>query len=228
MKVAVGWSGGKESALALYTVMAWSSYTVSTLLTTFTEGYDRVTMHGVRRGLVERQAEALGIPLHRVFIPRDCSMNVYDERMGEAVLKLRGEGIEAVVFGDVFLEDVRRYREENLSKLGMGVIEPLWGRSTRELAETFIDLGFKAIVTCIDTRLLSKEFLGRIFDEGFLEDLPSNVDPCGENGEFHTFVFQGPIFKGRVEFNIGESLKRGFFLYCDLIPLPQKTLDTDP
>lgn len=219
MNVIVAWSGGKDSALALYTVLTGCRYNVLGLLTTFTEDYNRVTMHGVRRSLVLDQAEALDLPLYEVFIPKGCSIDVYEERMSRAMSNLKQIGVEGVVFGDIYLEDVRRYREENLAKIGVKAIFPLWGWDPYLTARRFIELGFKAVVVCVDSRILDESFTGRLFDQSFLENLSGDIDPCGERGEFHTFVFDGPIFRRRVNFKIGEIVLRDGFYYCDLIPL---------
>ena len=214
----VSWSGGKDSALALYEILRSGKLKIEALLATITEDYGRVTLHGVREALVEKQAEALGLRLEKVFIPKECPNEEYEARMLNVLTKYFEDGVSFVVFGDIFLEDVRRYREENLSRIGMKGIFPLWGKNTRELAWKFIGLGFKAIVTCVDSKALDKSFIGRIFDEKFLADLPVNVDPCGENGEFHSFVFDGPIFRRPVDFRVGETVLRGNYYFCDLIP----------
>lgn len=219
-KVAVSWSGGKDSTMALYYITKQKKYEVAYLLTTITEGFERVTMHGVRRELIKEQAESLGYPLLEVFIPPYASNEVYEERMKNATLKLISEGITKYVFGDIYLEDVRRYREENLKKLNLEGIWPIWGRDTKELALEFIKLGFKAIVCVVDTNVLDKSFVGREFNEKFISELPSNVDPCGEKGEFHTFVYDGPLFKREVKFKLGEKvLRENRFYFIDLIPL---------
>ncbi len=217
--VIVSWSGGKDCSLALYEVQRSGKYHVSALLATITEGYDRVSMHGVRRTLIEKQAENLNIPLHAVFIPKKCSNKEYGEIMKKTLLEYKERGTSSVVFGDIFLEDVRRYREENLSKVGMKGIFPLWKKNTLKLAKKFINLGFKAIVTCVNSKILDKNFVGRIFNGEFLDDLPSNVDPCGENGEFHTFVFDGPIFRKKVFYRKGKIVLRNSFYFCDLLPV---------
>jgi uncharacterized protein (TIGR00290 family) len=219
-KVAVSWSGGKDSTMALYYITKQKKYEVAYLLTTITEGFERVTMHGVRRELIKEQAESLGYPLLEVFIPPYARNEVYEERMKNATLKLISEGITKYVFGDIYLEDVRRYREKNLKKLNLEGIWPIWGRDTKELALEFIKLGFKAIVCVVDTNVLDKSFVGREFNEKFISELPSNVDPCGEKGEFHTFVYDGPLFKKEVKFKLGEKvLRENRFYFIDLIPL---------
>ena len=218
-KVLVSWSGGKDSALSLYETLKSGRFEVAALLATITEAYGRVTMHGVREALLEKQAEALGLRLEKVFIPENCPNDEYESRMASTLIKYRRAEVSSTVFGDIFLEDVRRHREENLSKIGMKGIFPLWGEDTFRLAEKFIDLGFKAIITCVDAKRLTKQFVGRIFDRGFLADLPEQVDPCGENGEFHSFVYDGPIFRKPIRFRVGETVLRGGNYYCDLIPL---------
>ena len=213
----VSWSGGKDSALALFEVLRSDEYEVVALLTTVTEGYDRISMHGVRRVLLEQQANALGLPLEKVYIPQNCSNEVYESRMREALLKYRGLGVSSVVTGDIFLEDLRQYREIKLSQLGLKGLFPIWKRDSVHLAERFVDLGFKAVVVCVDNQCLDKSFAGYLFDEEFLSRLPPNVDPCGENGEFHTFVYDGPLFHRRISIEIGEIvLRENRFYYCDL------------
>ncbi len=217
--VLVSWSGGKDSAIALYEILKSQNYQISALLTTVTEGYDRISMHGVRRILLERQVASLGFPLEEVFIPQNSSNEEYETNMGQVLAKYKEAGVTAVVFGDIFLEDLRKYREDKLATLGMHGIFPLWKRDTQELARSLTALGFKAITTCVDTHALSKQFVGREIDEQFLSQLPSTVDPCGENGEYHSFVYDGPIFKEKVSYTLGEIiLRENRFWYCDLIP----------
>lgn len=217
-KVLVGWSGGKDSAIALYEIQRSRKYEIVSLLTTITEDYDRVSMHGVPRILVEQQAGSLGLPLEEVFIPRSCSDEEYASKMRETLTKFKQAGVSSVVFGDVFLEDVRKYREENLSKIGMKGIFPIWGRDTAELVGSFLSLGFQTVTTCVDSKLLDRRFIGRVVDKRFLDLLPSDVDPGGENGEFHSFVFDGPIFKKRINCALGEVVLRDGFYFCDLLP----------
>jgi len=218
-KILLAWSGGKDSALALYEIRKTGRYGIAALLTTVTEGYDRISMHGVRRVLLERQAESAGLPLETVFIQRNSSNEDYESRMRAALEKHRAQGVTGVAFGDIFLEDVRKYREDNLARAGMRGVFPLWKRDTAALARAFIRLGFKAIVTCADTKFLGGEFAGRLLDERFLADLPGGVDPCGENGEYHSFVFGGPVFSREIPFIRGETvLRENRFRYCDLIP----------
>jgi len=223
-KVILSWSGGKDSALALYEIQKTDSYEILGLLTTLTEDYDRISIHGVRRILLNQQADSLGFPLEKVLISKSASNEEYESKMREILSKYLAVGVSSAVFGDIFLEDVRKNREDYLSKMGMRGIFPLWKRDTHELAHKFIDLGFKAIVTCVDSKALGKRFVGRIFDERFLSELPSSVDPCGENGEFHSFVCDGPIFQERISCEIGEVvLRENRFYYCDLIPTAKST-----
>lgn len=219
-KVVVAWSGGKDSALALYEILNSGGYEVKALLTTVTRDYDRVSIHGVRRVLLEQQAKALRIPLEEMFIPKGASNAEYESELLKALMRHRDRGVGAVVFGDIFLADVRKYRESLLGKAGLKAIFPLWGRDTKVLPLKFIKLGFKAVVTSVDSAAIGRDFVGRDYGEQFLADLPLNVDPCGENGEFHSFVYDGPIFHEKVAFKKGEIvLMDNRFYYCDLLPL---------
>jgi len=214
------WSGGKDSAMALYELLQNKRYEIASLLTTVTEDYDRISMHGVRRILLERQAQSLGLPLDIVYITRNSSNEEYEAKLKEKLIQYKGRGVSLVVFGDIFLEDLRKYREDNLAQVGMKAIFPVWKRDTSELAHTFIGLGFKAIITCIDSNHLDKKFVGRVFDRHFLSELPAGVDPCGENGEFHSFVYGGPIFKEKIRFRKGRVVLRdNRFYFCDLVPV---------
>lgn len=189
---------------------------VAALLTTVTEGYERISMHGVRRTLLQRQAEATGLPLYEVRIPPQCVNPVYEARMREALLSQKENGVHCVAFGDIFLQDLREYRERNLAQVEMKAIFPIWKRDTRELTQEFCAMGFRAIAVCIDSTKLSREFAGRELDESFFRDLPAGVDPCGENGEFHTFVYDGPIFSIAIAIERGEVVERDRFYFCDL------------
>ena len=214
----VAWSGGKDSALALYEVLNSGSYEVLELLTTVTKDYDRISIHDVRRVLLEQQAKALRIPLEEMFTVKGASDAEYESELLKILKRHRDNGVFSVVFGDIFLEEVRKYRERILAKAGMNGVFPLWRRETQALARRFINLGFKAIITSIDANVLGKNFAGREYDEKFLSDLPANVDPCGENGEFHTFVYDGPLFRERVGFKMGEIVRRDNRFYsCDLL-----------
>ncbi|MBU1670322.1 MAG: diphthine--ammonia ligase [Actinobacteria bacterium] len=207
-KAIVAWSGGKDSALALHRIAREDRLGVEGLLTTVTASYDRITMHGVRKLLLERQAESLGLPLLLAEIPAECSDEVYDRVMGAALEEASARGVETVVFGDVFLEDVRRYREERLARVSMEPVFPLWGSDTGALAREFIDLGFRALLSCVDSEALDGSFAGREYDHDLLADLPPGVDPCGENGEFHTFVWDGPGFARPLSIVRGEVVVR--------------------
>ncbi len=212
------WSGGKDSAMALHTLLQQKTFQVVTLLTTVTEGYDRIAMHGVRRELLKRQAESIGLPLHEVFIPPQCVNPVYEARVEEALLIHFAQGVRKVAFGDIFLQDLRAYREKNLARIGMAALFPIWKHDTRELIRYFHDQRFRAVAVCIDTKVLDPSFAGRELDESFFRDLPANADPCGENGEFHTFVFDGPIFQSPIPIRTGEVVNRDGFVFCDLLP----------
>jgi len=216
-RVLVSWSGGKDSTMALHEVYTSKRYEIAALLTTVTEGYDGISMHGVRRELLERQAEMLQLPLKKVFISKGASNQEYESQMKSALQEFRKEGILFCVFGDIFLEDVRTYREKLLAEIGMRAIFPIWKRETAQLARSFIRSGFKAIVVCIDPKVIDKTFVGRMYDEHFLNDLPPSVDPCGENGEFHSFVYDGPLFKQRVMCSVGRIVLRDSFYYCDVV-----------
>ena len=214
----LSWSGGKDSSLALYEIQKAGTQNVAALLTTITEDYDRISMHGVRVALLEQQAESLGLPLKKIFIPKDSTNEIYEARMRALLEAGLLEGIDTVAFGDIFLEDLKIYREKNLAQLGMKGLFPIWKRDSAELAQTFINLGFKAELACIDTFHLDPSFAGRPYDQDLLRDLPAGVDPCGENGEFHSFAFDGPIFKHRINHTVGEVVRRDRFCFCDLVP----------
>ncbi len=215
----MAWSSGKDGALALHEIRQGGECEVVALLTTVTEGYDRVSMHGVRRELLERQAESIGVPLAIVWIPRECSDEDYAARMGAALEEQAARGVSSVIFGDVFLEDVRQYREDSLAQVGMRAVFPLWQRDTAALARQLIDQGFRAITTCVDSEHLDRSFVGREFDDAFVADLPDGVDPCGENGEYHSFVYDGPIFREPVACTVGQIvLREERFWYCDVVP----------
>ncbi len=217
-KIVLSWSGGKDSVMALYELLKAGSYEIVALLTTVTETVDRISMHGVRRSLLRRQAEALGFPLHIVSIPPRANNAIYEARMEERLRHYQRQGIRQVAFGDIFLEDIRTYREEHLARVGLQAVFPLWKRETHQLARAFIESGFRAVVTCVDPNALDPSFLGRLIDDAFLRALPSNVDPCGENGEFHSFVFDGPIFREPIAFSLGGKVERDGFWFCDLLP----------
>jgi len=218
-KALLSWSGGKDSALALYEIQKRQDLEVLSLITTITEEYDRISIHGVRRILLHKQAESLGIPLHNIFISKNTTDEEYGRKMKEMLIKFSEMGVSSVIFGDIFLEDLRKFREKQLSKVDMKGIFPLWKKDTAELAYSFLTLGFRAIVTSIDSQILDKSFVGRVIDEKFLAEIPPSVDPCGENGEFHSFVFDGPIFKKKISHCVGEViLRENRFYYCDIKP----------
>ena len=211
------WSGGKDSAMALHALLQDPQVRVVALLTTVTEGYDRISMHGVRRELLQQQAESIGLPLHEVFIPPECLNSVYEARM-EAALRMHFEnGVRKVAFGDIFLEDLRAYREKNLERIGMTALFPIWKRDSRELIESFHAHGFRSIAVCVNPKVLDRTFAGRELDTSFFADLPPQLDCCGENGEFHTFAFDGPIFKAAIRFQLGERVERDSFVFFDLL-----------
>ncbi len=210
------WSGGKDSSMALRRALQDSSLKVEALLTTVTDGYDRISMHGVRRTLLEEQARRIGLPLEQVRILQHASNEHYEASMRERLLKYKARGVSRVIFGDLFLEDIRAYREKQLAQIGMCGVYPLWQLDTRKLAHQFIDDGFRAVLVCVDPNQLDPLFCGRDFDWPMLADLPVNVDPCGERGEFHTFVYGGPLFSQPMQIVKGEVVERDGFWFCDL------------
>ncbi len=217
-EILLSWSGGKDSCMALDALLKDTSIRVRALLTTVTEDFDRISMHGVRRKLLQGQAQSLGLPLHEVMIPKQATNAQYEASMAAALAEYRDEGVDTCAFGDLFLEDIRAYRDRQLSAHGMRGVYPIWGRDTGHLIRDFLAQGFKAAVVCVDPRKLPPACVGRVIDSAFLAELPDGVDPCGENGEFHTFVFDGPIFKTPVGFTFGETVLRDGFWFSDLVP----------
>jgi uncharacterized protein (TIGR00290 family) len=217
-KAWLAWSSGKDSAWALHSVREAGSFDVVALLTTVNRTHGRVAMHAVRESLVEMQAAAAGLPLVKVPIPSPCSNEIYERAMSEAMARASDEGVRHVVFGDLFLQDVRAYREAQLAPCAMTPVFPLWGLDTRRLAEEMIAGGLCAYLTCVDPRKLEHGFAGRRFDAELLADLPASVDPCGENGEFHTFACAGPMFGAEVAVSVGEIVEREGFVFADLLP----------
>jgi uncharacterized protein (TIGR00290 family) len=215
-RILVSWSSGKDSAWTLHVLRRQAGYEIAGLLTTFNEAADRVAMHAVRRELVEQQAALAGLPLWDVGLPWPCSNEQYEKLMAETCAKALGEGIEGIAFGDLFLEDVRAYREKQLKHTGLEPIFPLWERPTRELANEMIAAGMQAKLTCVDTQQLDARFLGCEFDKKFLADLPAGADPCGENGEFHSFVYAGPMLNQEIPVLLGETVVRDQFVFADL------------
>jgi uncharacterized protein (TIGR00290 family) len=216
--VILSWSGGKDSCLALYELMKGEEFRVEALLTTVTRDYQRISMHGVRTELLQRQAESLGLPLHQVLISKDATNDEYEARMEEALSGYRENGIDTVAFGDLFLEEIKIYRDRFLARNGMAGLYPIWKRDTRQVIREFIADGFKTVIVCVDPKQLDASFAGRLIDEQLLSELPPGCDPCGENGEFHTFVFDGPIFCHPVRLRPGEIVFRDSFCFCDLLP----------
>ncbi|CAD7808574.1 hypothetical protein CHRY9390_01853 [Chryseobacterium aquaeductus] len=226
------WSSGKDSALALYKILEEDKFEITSLLTSINKEFQRISMHGVHVSLLEKQAESLGLNLIKMEIPKEPTMEEYREIMSKNMNDIKSSGVTHSIFGDIFLEDLRQYREDQLQSIGIKAVFPLWKQNTTDLIQEFLDLGFKTIVTCVNETYLDKSFAGRIIDKDFIKDLPENVDPCGENGEFHTFTFDGPIFKNKIEFEIGETVKKTYpkpksdesendgeyvFWFCDLI-----------
>jgi uncharacterized protein (TIGR00290 family) len=219
VKALMSWSGGKDSAMALYEVRRAGGWEIQGLLTTITRDYDRVCMHGVRTALLERQAAALGLPLDKVYLDASGSQEAYEAKMRTYLAGCHERGIRTVIFGDLFLQDVRQYRERNLAQAGMEAVFPLWGQDTRALAERFLHAGFQAIITGADLQALAPGFVGRRYDRTLLADLPPETDPCGERGEFHSFVYDGPLFRRPIPFQTGHTVVReNRFAYLDLIP----------
>ena len=217
-RVLVSWSSGKDCAWALHTLRRDPSVEVVGLLVTVNVTHDRVAMHATRRALLEAQAAALGLPLHIVPLPWPCPNEVYEREMRVAALEANERGVTYIAFGDLLIEEIRSYRAVQLGGTGVDPIFPLWGEPTGRLARRIIDAGVDAVVTCIDTKSLSSDLVGRRFDASFLRDLPEGVDPCGENGEFHTIVLDGPMFAAPIDAARGEVVKRGEFVFIDLIP----------
>ncbi|HEX5534331.1 MAG TPA: hypothetical protein VFX33_11375 [Actinomycetales bacterium] len=221
-KAWLSWSSGKDCAWALHEIRSQGDsqgeVDVVGLLTTINSTANRVSMHGVRRALLEKQAASLGLPLHVIELPDPCPNDVYEQRMQAAVDAARCVGVSAIVYGDMFLEDVRAYREQALAGTGIEPLFPLWGKPTHEVARAMLAGGLRALVTCVDPRQAPPELAGRWFDEQLLADLPAQVDPCGENGEFHTFVVQVPQFDAALDVEVGEVVERGGFVFADVLP----------
>jgi uncharacterized protein (TIGR00290 family) len=217
-KAWLAWSSGKDSAWALHSIRQKGDFEIVALLTTVNRDHRRVAMHAVRESLLEAQAAATGLPLVKVMIPSPCPNEFYEKAMSEAMLRARAEGVSHVAFGDLFLEDIRAYREKQLASCGMTPVFPLWRRDTRRLAEEMLAGGLSAYLTCIDPCKLDRAFAGRRFDADLLAALPSSVDPCGENGEFHTFACAGPMFRNAIAVALGEIVERDGFAFADLVP----------
>ncbi len=215
-RVAVSWSSGKDSAWSLHVLRQDPSVEIVALFTTLNEQFDRVAMHAVRRELLELQAKAVGLTLWTVPLPWPCSNEEYEARMTALCERATGEAVQAMAFGDLFLTDIRAYREKQLSGTGLAPLFPVWQIPTADLARTMIASGLRAKITCVDPKVLPKEFAGREFDSQFLADLPANIDPCGENGEFHSFVYDGPGFRRPINVSVGEIVERDGFVFADL------------
>lgn len=209
-KTYLNWSSGKDAMLALHCMVENENFSVEKLITTVSTTYHRVSMHGLRQVLLEKQAQALGIPLQIIELNGQLSLSAYNQVLEKQVHALKIEGFSHAVFGDIFLENLKRYREEQLLNTGINPIFPLWKKNTKSLLEQFVNLGYRAMVICVNAKKLDKSFCGRIIDADFIKDLPSDVDLCGENGEFHTFVFDGPLFLNPVDFSVGEKVLRDF------------------
>ncbi|WP_462250506.1 Dph6-related ATP pyrophosphatase [Ekhidna sp.] len=203
------WSSGKDSALALYYLLSDNAYAVNRLVTSINDHYDRVTMRGTPLTLLKKQVKEIGIELNTINLPRSPSMEDYEQYMRDAMHSLKSSGFTHAAFGDIFLEDLKNYREKEMAKFGLDTVFPIWEKDTKSLLEEFIALGFKAVIVSANARL-GEEFLGRTIDNDFIKDLPSDIDPCGENGEFHTFCYDGPIFNKAVKFRLGEKIKRSY------------------
>ncbi len=214
----LSWSSGKDSAWACHLLRQRKDLTVGALITTINREVRRVAMHGVRESLVEAQARALGLPLIRVPLPHPCSNDAYEQAMDLVWARATEASVERIAFGDLYLEDIRRYRESQLQRAGLTPLFPLWGADTATLARQMIEGGLRAVVTCVDSRRLPSSFAGRVFDREFLADLPGDVDPCGERGEFHTFAFAGPMFAKPLSITIGETIERDGFVFTDVCP----------
>jgi uncharacterized protein (TIGR00290 family) len=216
-QIIFAWSSGKDSAMALQELQNSARYDIVALLSTVTQDYQRVSMHGVRKELLQQQSRSIGLPLEIVYIPQNSDNKEYEQRMHKALLGFQAKGVNSVAFGDIFLAGIREYREANLAKVGMRGVFPLWKKDTLALARAFIEQGFKAYITCVDSQTLDQRFSGRLYDQELLAELPDGVDPCGENGEFHSFVFDGPLFSSPLKVKKGEVVCReNRFYFCDL------------
>ncbi len=224
-RIAVFWSGGKDSALLLYYLLQSEEVEVHTLVTTLSEGVGRVTMHGIRETLIDQQALSIGLPLTKMWLPENADNSTYEKAFFDTLTSLQSEGVTRVAFGDIFLQDIKEYRDKLLQQTSLKPLYPLWERDTYVLMNRFIKYGFEALTTSIDESKLSPAYLARKLDDIFVKELPENVDPCGENGEFHTFVYNGPYFKNPIPFTIGQRVQKNYgneegptFAFCDLVP----------
>lgn len=215
-KILFSWSGGKDSAYTLYKLKRDNEYYIEYLFTTLSEEYQRVNFHAIPPNLLDAQAKSIGLPIDKAFITKSEDIDEYAKKLEPFLLEHKNNGISTIAYGDIYLEDLRDFRIKCLEQLGMDSIYPIWKTNTSDNIKDFVNLGFKAILTCVDTNVLDKSFAGREIDEQFIRDLPANVDPCGENGEFHTFVYDGPIFKYPIEFNRGKLLQIDNFCYYEI------------
>lgn len=222
-KAWLSWSSGKDSAWALHVMRQRGDFEITALLTTINRTHGRVAMHAVRESLLDAQAAAAGLPLVKVGIPSPCPNEIYERAMAEAMAQARAEGVTHMIFGDLFLEDIRKYREENLAKCGIAPAFPVWGLDTRLLTQEMLAADLRAYLTCVDPKKLDASFAGRLFDKKLLADLPSGIDPCGENGEFHTCVVAGPMFASPIPVDVGEIVERDGFVFADLLLRPAAT-----
>lgn len=225
-KVIMNWSGGKDSAMALYNILHNKTYQVEGLLTSVNAANQRISMHGVSGNLLEQQAESIGLPLTKISLPESSDMQAYEKLMEDTLLAFTQQGIRTSVFGDIFLEDLKQYREQQLDKIGWKAVFPLWKKDTGQLVYEFLELGFRTRICCINKQYLSSDFLGCDLDEYLINNLPENVDPCGENGEFHTFVYAGPVFSKNMKIKNGERIEKSYnhdgkaygYAFCDILP----------
>ena len=215
-KIVLSWSGGINSVLMLHRLLEQGESEILALVTTVLAGESKIAMHEVPQNLLEAQACALGFPLYTLELPRDAANAVYEEKFGGLLQRLKRRNVDSIAFGDIFLEDIRAYRESILDKIGVQPLFPLWNIDSRTLVGEFMELGFKGVTVCVDSRVLDASFAGREMDSEFVKALPASVDPCGENGEFHSFVYDGPLLKDRLRFTKGKVMQRGAFYYCDL------------
>ncbi len=215
-KIVFSWSGGKDSALALHEVLRSGLYEVVSLITTIATPQQRICMHGVRESLLEDQAAAIGVPCEKIYMSERPSNNEYEAKLQMALAAHRTHGIRRIAFGDIFLEDLKAYRDKNLASWGMEGIYPIWKQDSRALIRRFVEQGFKGVLVCVDQRVLPDSWAGRAIDETFLDAVPAGVDPCGENGEYHTFVYDGPIFQDKIDVELGEQVVRAPFVYRDV------------
>ena len=228
----MNWSSGKDACLALYKILQSKEYKIGMLLTNVNKDFSRISMHGLHESLLDAQVESLGMPLQKLYFPAEVTMELYNQKMHETISGLKSQGYEYAIFGDIFLEDLKAYRDSKLAEVDVQGVYPIWKQDSETLIREFLALGFKAITVCVNAKLLGEEFVGRVIDEQFIKDLPEHVDVCGENGEFHTFVFDGPIFSKPVDFQIGEKILRSYTLHeedednCHQDSTKEKNFDT--